>query len=210
MANEAAKTQEPDGAARKRQPRRTLNASQLTLSESDISKLLEACENSRERCMLELFIYCGLRRSELAELRIEDIDFSRSVLHLRRTKGHVAREVPLPPSTAKRLQFLLKDEKRDAGLVFPISFRTLNNIIARIGSRAGVSHPVGDGRPLNPHLFRHTFARRYLNAGGRMEILQLLLGHKSITTTIHIYGTPSLDSIREDFARAVKTVEENK
>ena len=193
-----------------RKKKKTLDNSAFVLSDEDIKKLLDACKRLQDRVMLELMVYEGLRRDEVVNLSARDVDFEHCVLHLKKTKGLREREIPLLPDVQKNLKYLFEGRREGYLLTNPrglkMSTRNVNGLLSEIGKRAGITHPANPERVIHPHLLRHTFSRRFLKNGGRMEVLQKLLGHGSITTTIGVYGSPSMDSIREDFLKTVKTV----
>ncbi len=57
---------------------------------------------------------------------------------------------------------------------------------------------------INPHLLRHSFAKHFLNAGGSLRALSYILGHSSISTTVDMYGTPSMAFIEEEYRRVMR------
>lgn len=69
---------------------------------------------------------------------------------------------------------------------------------------AGVRHPNPAKEDINPHLFRHSFARMMLERGMRMEEVQKLLGHSSIRTTMDVYGTPGMETVQSSYDKIME------
>jgi len=181
----------------------TLKDSQFHLTEEELKKLEDNAPSNRDRVMIELMGRCGLRRNEVRCLKVEDIDFDRGFLHLKITKRSKKRSVPVPPEVLRELKWLVG--KKEHGWVFEsqkggrLANTQLNRIVAKAGKLAGITPPNPKKRHIHPHLLRHTFAWMWKHSGKRMDILQLVLGHSSITTTTEMYGTPSLQDIKEEF-----------
>ena len=67
-----------------------------------------------------------------------------------------------------------------------------------------MKHPSPRHRVINPHLIRHTFAREWKKNGGDLESLSKILGHSSVAMTIDLYGTKSVEDLREDYQRVME------
>jgi integrase/recombinase XerD len=141
----------------------------------------------RDRAILLVLLDCGLRASELADLRISDYDQKRGMLTIRHGKGDKMRNVHIAQGARQAVWAYLKERHesdveqplfvtRDGN---PIDRYALRNLIVRAGTRAGVSDAY-------PHRFRHTFAVNFLRNGGNPLELQEILGHEDLTT-IKIY-----------------------
>ena len=202
--------QQEYGKATVKKRRRPLDNSAFILSADDLRKLFAAARRLQDTVLLELMAYSGLRRDECVWLATRDVDADRGVLHLRKTKGLRARDVPLLPQVARDVRHLTEGRHEGYVLLNPqgqrLTPQAVNYTVAELGKRAGLVHPADANKGLNPHLLRHTFARRYLREGGSIVSLQKILGHSSITTTVAIYGSPSMDAVKADYDKAVKAV----
>jgi integrase/recombinase XerD len=155
----------------------------VVLSRQEVARLLRAAENLKHRTMLMTAYGCGLRRSEVVTLRIDDIDSSRMVVRVRRGKGRKDRYVPLSPVLLKVLRGYWR-EYRPADYLFPgakasepMRPRSLGKVCAEARSKARLHKGV------SMHTLRHTFATHHLEAGTDLRTLQIILGHNSLRTT---------------------------
>lgn len=185
-------------------------AGDFYLSPSEIRRLIFACDDFRDRCIIKLFAYSGIRREELQQLDVQDIDFERRRIYIRSGKGGKSRTIPASESVLADLKHLIHNRKK--GPLFlsqkggRLSLRQINRIVAKAGKAAGLRHPNPEKKAINPHLLRHSFGRNALKQGMPMEQVQQILGHSSIKTTIDIYGVPSLDDIQEQFERRMEGI----
>lgn len=142
-------------------------------------------EATRNRAIIAVLLTTGLRRSELLDLRWDDIDFDRASLTVRETKGRQSRDIHLGNETIKRLRehFRAQPRKPD-GLVFTsrvgrrMSKTALLSVIKRAAKRAGL-----DWKKLDAHTFRHNFITRVARELG-LEVGRISAGHADIATTI--------------------------
>lgn len=174
------------------------------LKEREIQKLLNAPdrEHVRDRLILRLLYRCGLRVSELANLRIEDIMFRDEDLIVRHGKGDRDRLVPLDHYTLDLIEDFIRDDESGrlatSGFLFQsaksekISTRQVERLVAEYGKKAGISQHV------HPHMLRHSFAVHCLKAGMNLRTVQKMLGHSSLTTT-QIYLDVTGDDIKQDY-----------
>jgi integrase/recombinase XerD len=176
------------------------------LEVEEIEKILEQpdIENPiglRDRTALELLYACGLRISELLNLKIEDIDFNEEFL-ICYGKGGKERVIPIGRCAMDFLtRFVAKDRKeldkgKSGGIIF-LSSR--GKKLSRMGfwkrfndycNKAGVSKRV------TPHTFRHSFATHLLEGGADLRVVQTLLGHNDISTT-QIYTHVTRDYLKK-------------
>ena len=178
-----------------------------TLSFSDVEKIIRANDESteigkRNICILEVLYGCGLRVSELIELKISNINFKESYLKVV-GKGSKSRFVPVADYTAE----ILKDyifNVRSAGKINRKFEDTvfINNrgaamsrvlvftIIKDLAIKAGIT------KNISPHTFRHSFATHLLQNGADLRYIQEMLGHSSITTT-EIYTHLKNEELRD-------------
>jgi len=178
------------------------------LKPAEIKKLVWACDNPRDRCIIKLFAYTGIRREELQQLDIQDLDFERNRIYIREGKGDKSRIIPVAQSVMADLKFLISG--RQKGSVFlsqkggRIALTHINWIVRKVGDRAGVKNPNPRRKAINPHLFRHSFSRNALNAGMDIRRVSQMLGHASIKTTVDVYGTPSVDDTQQDYEQKIE------
>ncbi len=157
----------------------------------------------RNIAMLETLYACGLRVSELCDLKISNIDFNECIIRVY-GKGKKERIVPMNDSSLHSLKiyieeyrsFLLKDKVSE--YVF------INNLGGKI-SRQGffkilkkVCEENGIKKTVSPHTLRHSFATHLLNNGADLRVIQELLGHSNLTTT-QIYSHLVDKKIKSDY-----------
>jgi len=148
----------------------------------EIDRLTEAITNksthkgcqSRDLLIVQTAIKTGLRRSELANLRVKDIDFGASRLKVVNGKGAKDRVVPLHTSLADDLQEHCRGREPEVR-VFGLSPRSLGMKIYTWAKKANV--------PLHAHSFRHYFATTLVDKGANLRAVQELLGHTNLNTT---------------------------
>ena len=165
-----------------------------TLSLTDINKIIGAIEISskkgkRNQCIIEVLYGCGLRVSELIDIKISNINFKENYIKVT-GKGNKTRFVPLANYTAELIQEYIKEirseckvTKKHEDTLFLNSRGTNMSrvvvflIIKELTDKAGVS------KKISPHTFRHSFATHLLQNGADLRFIQEMLGHSSITTT---------------------------
>ncbi len=166
------------------------------LSKEDVKLILEAPQNQKHRAMLSLVYACGLRRSELLNIRLEDIHSGRMILHIHQSKGKKDRIVPMSKKLMDMLwsyQKIYKPVKwlfegQNAGE--PYSETSLEHVLKKAVKKAGINKPV------SLHWLRHSYATHLLENGTDLRYIQELLGHNSSKTT-EIYTHVSTQSIQK-------------
>lgn len=171
------------------------------LSKSEVKAILEAPTNLKHRTMLSLIYACGLRRSELLNLKPQDVDSKRHLLIIRNAKGRKDRVVPVSDRIIEMLRAYYK-AYRPANWLFEgqtpntqYSEKSLQSVLKQALHKCGITKPV------TLHWLRHSYATHLLEAGTDLRYIQELLGHKSSKTT-EIYthvSTKSLQKIRSPF-----------
>lgn len=190
---------------------------ELPPTEAEVSDLLEAVQpgsysHTLRRAILELIYGCGLRRSEVAELRLTQIDFARNLL-LVRGKGDKERIVPIPGGTLRFLDLYLVSRPAGTGDALflkesgePVDAVFVDNLFAWLRQR--VSRSAGAPRRavrIHAHLLRHAFAVHLLRNGADVRVLQELLGHESIDDTAR-YLRLVKDDVKTAYAAAMEEV----
>lgn len=179
--------------------------SEYHLTPGELARLIKSARPERDRLIVQVFAYTGIRRAELRSLRPADIDTASERLLVRRGKGGKQRVVFVPRALA---QLIAAFAQQHAGaFVFlgrhggPMSLRNINYILTRIGAEAGVRTPNPRYVAVGPHLLRHSFARNWKRSGGSIESLQKLLGHASVKTTLDCYGTEDQREVEANYRR---------
>jgi len=181
--------------------------SYLTVEEA--GRLLAACDDNhyvdlafRDRAILTVLIYQGLRRAELLGLGEGDVDLKAMTLLVRRGKGGKSRLLPLAGPTAEAIEDWLEFRSASSdGALFvtrggnAMCPTDLNRMFRRTVKRSGIRR-VG----VTLHTLRHTFATLLLKEGVDVRTLQRLLGHASIETTA-LYLHLETDDLRGALAR---------
>lgn len=165
-----------------------------TLSMEDVEKIINCIDLSndlgkRNRCILEVLYACGLRVSELIELKISNINFKEHYLKIQ-GKGDKMRLVPLANYTCDILKDYIvnvrnkvKVNKKYEDTVFINSRGTdMSRVIVFIIIKE-LAEKAGINKNISPHTFRHSFATHLLQNGADLRYIQEMLGHSSITTT---------------------------
>lgn len=155
------------------------------LSPSEVKRFLEALTSPKHRAIAMVLYSGGLRVSEAAKLKVEDIDSERGQIHVRQGKGMKDRYVMLSPVVLKTLREYVRVERPHEWL-FPagnrrdrhITSRAIQRAVSRAASAAGIEKRV------TPHVLRHSFATHLLEAGTDLRYIQELLGHSKISTTV--------------------------
>lgn len=165
-----------------------------TLALEDIEKLigaidLSSAEGHRNKAIIETLYGCGLRVSELVNLKLSDLFFEEGFIRVT-GKGDKQRFVPIGPITKKYINLYVKESRpfvkevpefsdtvflnrRGKQLTRVMIFTIIKRLVEKIGLKKKVS----------PHTFRHSFATHLLENGADLRAIQLMLGHESITTT---------------------------
>ena len=152
----------------------------IILSKEEINKMIKSTNNIKHKLIIMFLYYAGLRLDESRNLKWQDIDFDREIIHLKTTKGDKERVVFLH----KKLIDVLKMYRiNKEGLVFVSQIdgkynkRTIQQIIKSISKKVGIKKNV------TPHTLRHSFATHLLEGGADIRYIQQLLGHKDLRTT---------------------------
>jgi len=177
------------------------------LNWDEINSIIAAAKNLKESIILKILARTGMRRFELVNLRVKDLDFERKRLFIEKGKGaskkdSKSRSVPIDDDTLQSLKFYL--ESRKTGFLVQsnkksegISLSQINRIVANCAIRANVKNPNPKLKNMNPHIFRHSFSRLSLAAGIPFNMVQKIAGHADARTTLQMYGVPSISDTQE-------------
>lgn len=165
-----------------------------TLSFEDVQKIANAIDLStdlgmRNQCMIEVLYGCGLRVSELIDLKISDINFKENFIKVQ-GKGKKIRYIPLAEFTATLINNYIKNvrcnnkinKKYEDYLFLNSRGTSMSRVIVFIIIKESVEK-AGIRKNISPHTFRHSFATHLLQNGVDLRFIQEMLGHSSITTT---------------------------
>lgn len=166
------------------------------LSKGEVKAILEAHQNIKHRAMLSLIYACGLRRSELLNLRPDDVDSARGLLRINQGKGKKDRMVPVSEKIIRLLREYYSSERPKVYLFEgnkleqTYSPTSLQEVLKSAVKKAGIKKTV------TLHWLRHSYATHLLENGTDLRYIQELLGHKSSKTT-EIYTHVSQKSLQK-------------
>lgn len=178
-------------------PKRRFDHPRQPLSVPDIQALLGALRRERDRLILLMLYTSGTRISELLSIRLSDIHGTKIDVN---GKGGKSRTVRIDPLVAQRLMiYITMEEVREYVFISNrgtrLSAAGYSLLLKDAAKRAGIK------RSVFPHLFRHTFGAQYIENGGDIRSLQLILGHEKISTTM-VYLNMSDPWINEQYNKA--------
>jgi len=171
----------------------------VVLSAEEVQRILINVKSFRFRACLMVIYSCGLRISEGAHLKIQDIDSSRDFLHIRSGKGAKDRYVPLAERTLLMLREFWKTH-RNPDWIFPAPdpAPTSQQPMSKSGLRVAFKKALkkaGIHKKASVHTLRHSYATHLLEAKISLRLIQKYLGHKSLNTTaIYAHLTKKTDS----------------
>jgi len=179
------------------------------LSQEEVTQLINAARPALHRTLLMTLYATGLRRAELARLKVTDVDSQRMIVHVQGGKGRKDRDVMLSPKLLEELrQHWRRLEPKPSQWLFPgnrnhrgdqpITTKVVWHACRNAAKRAGLKKQV------HPHTIRHCFATHLLERGADLRSIQQLLGHNDLEQTTvylhiserHLHATASpLDSL---------------
>lgn len=149
----------------------------------EVESLIKAIHSYRLQSIAMVMYGAGLRVAEAIVLTVDDIDSSRGVIRVLHGKGNVAREAKLSPVLCQWLRDYWATARPPMPYLFANRFGqlpskdTIRSCLSEAARKAGIKKHV------TPHLLRHSFATHLLEAGADVNVVRVLLGHKSIRTT---------------------------
>lgn len=184
----------------KRLPKHILSASEVekVMAQADLTK----AKGVRDRAILETLYSTGVRRRELANLKLIDLDIERGTVMVRQGKGRKDRMIPIGDRAMAWIEKYVREVRTgyaiepDDGTLFlsswgePLAAHNLSNLVGRYIDASGI------GKKGGCHLFRHAMATLMLEGGADIRFIQAMLGHVKLTTT-EIYTQVSIKKLKE-------------
>jgi integrase/recombinase XerD len=159
----------------------------IILTREEAIRLIDSASNLFHRAMLITMYSTGMRRAELCRLKVEDVDSTRMLIHIRQGKGGKDRDVPLSPKVLETLReywrwmkpktYLFPGTIKGTRADKPITPKVLWEACREAAQRAGITKAV------RPHLLRHSFATHLVEGGADLPTVQALLGHTDLKPT---------------------------
>jgi len=166
------------------------------LSKQEVNKLIEVTANPKHKAVMALLYSTGMRVGELLQLRVCDIDSTRMVIRILNGKGNKSRDTLLAERTLKLLRdYYLVVYPKPLKYVFegrgkpgqPYSSTSVRQIVKRAVVKAGIK------KTIFPHSLRHAFATHMLEQGINLKLIQKLLGHGSMRSTMVYLHMAAID-----------------
>ena len=191
-----------DEGLRIKRPRREHHLPEI-LSKQEVKAIIEATSNPKHKAALAVLYSTGMRRDELLNLQLNDIDPDRMVIRITTGKGHKSRDALLAVKTLELLRnYYMQTYPKPRKYVFegkdrpgkPYSATSLVKIVKQAAIRAGIKKKV------HPHSLRHAFATHMLEQGTNLKVIQKLLGHSSLRSTMVYLHVAAIDaSVKSPF-----------
>lgn len=166
----------------------------VILSQAEIQKIFNACDNTKHKVILSILYSCGLRISELINLKWSDIDRQRMVIMIRDAKGHKDRQVQLSKTIIPLLEKYYSEYKSKIYVLngqskLQYSDTSIREIVKQLAEKTGIKKRV------YPHLFRHNCFSDMVAQGTDIGLIQRCAGHKSQkTTALYLHLSDSIIS----------------
>ena len=156
------------------------------LTEGEVARILAETKNNRERAMLAILVYCGIRNKELCNLKVKNVDFENNIIKVLGGKFKKDRIIPLSKECLRIILDYLKNyEREEKDYLFTTLVENkqynggaLRKMVKKVAIRAKIKKRV------YPHLFRHTLITHLLERGANVIAVQQLAGHSNIETTM--------------------------
>ncbi|MCJ7484267.1 MAG: tyrosine-type recombinase/integrase [Thermodesulfovibrionales bacterium] len=179
------------------------------IAPGDVRKFLGAIKERRARALILVLLRTGMRIGEVLRLKVIDLDIRERKIHIYEgEKNCLGRVVYLSDDALMALKLWLGKKEPQTEYLFPglqrkhLGYTQARNIFVKYICAAGLQH-----KGYTMHSLRHTFASELLNAGMRLEYLQLLLGHRNIEMTRR-YARLTDKSREEEYFRAMAIIEQ--
>lgn len=180
---------------------------QIPISEEEMENLGEILEsesgNSLEKLIIETLYQTGMRKSELCNILLEQVDFSKSEIFVK-GKGNKQRVVPISENLLKQMReyMVIRKHNEDSGIYFfvrengkKLSEKFVYSVVNRYLSLITLK------KKKSPHILRHSFATHVLNNGAEISKVKKILGHSSLAST-QVYTNGNIEQLKRVFNQA--------
>lgn len=180
---------------------------QIPISEEEMENLGEILEsdsgNSLEKLIIETLYQTGMRKSELCNILLEQVDFSKSEIFVK-GKGNKQRVVPVSENLLKQMReyTAIRKPNEDSGIYFfvrengkKLSEKFVYSVVNRYLSLITLK------KKKSPHILRHSFATHVLNNGAEISKVKKILGHSSLAST-QVYTNGNIEQLKRVFNQA--------
>lgn len=180
---------------------------QIPISEEEMKNLGEILEseseNSLEKLIVETLYQTGMRKSELCNILLEQVDFSKSEIFVK-GKGNKQRVVPVSENLLKQMReyIAIRKPNEDSGIYFfvrengkKLSEKFVYSVVNRYLSLITLK------KKKSPHILRHSFATHVLNNGAEISKVKKILGHSSLAST-QVYTNGNIEQLKRVFNQA--------
>jgi len=167
----------------------------IVLSVEEIQKMFSVCDNTKHKVILALLYSCGLRVSELINLKWQHIDRIRMIINIIQAKGKKDRQVMLTPSLIPLLEKYYKEYKSKVYVLngwkdeLQYTDRSVGQVVKQLATKAGLNKKV------YTHLLRHCSFTHLVEQGVDIHLIQKLAGHSNVkTTNLYLHTSHTLIS----------------
>ena len=180
---------------------------QIPISEEEMENLGEILEsesgNSLEKLIIETLYQTGMRKSELCNILLEQVDFSKSEIFIK-GKGNKQRVIPISENLLKQMReyTAIRKPNEDSGIYFfvrengkKLSEKFVYSVVNRYLSLITLK------KKKSPHILRHSFATHVLNNGAEISKVKKILGHSSLAST-QVYTNGNIEQLKRVFNQA--------
>lgn len=180
---------------------------QIPISEEEMESLGEILEkepeNLLEKLIIETLYQTGMRKSELCNILLEQVDFSKSEISIK-GKGNKQRVVPISENLLKQMReyMVIRKPNEDSGIYFfvrengkKLSEKFVYSVVNRYLSLITLK------KKKSPHILRHSFATHVLNNGAEISKVKKILGHSSLAST-QVYTNGNIEQLKRVFNQA--------
>ena len=175
------------------------------LSREQVQQLFAQIDHPMDHALFLVMLRCGLRVSEVAQLKLEQIDWEQQALHIVQGKGRKDRRVYMSPDAVASIQQCLEPHPGAQGYVFwnrkraqqPLSVKAIQKKMERYAKAAGLTASC--------HSLRHTFASNLLEHGAEVVTIRDFLGHSQIASSER-YAQVSSQKIKQEYMRTMQKI----